>query len=149
MPRSRAVTEAQGEANLLYTPFREMNGIAPQRREALRAEALRVIREAAQPAYAQLLKFMREEYVPGLRTTIAAEALPDGKAYYRAKIREFTTLDMEPGGDPRTRRRGGRAAASGHDRRHAGERLQGRLRRVPEVPAHAIRASTPGPRRNC
>ncbi|HUL18743.1 MAG TPA: DUF885 family protein, partial [Steroidobacteraceae bacterium] len=38
----------------------------------------------------------REEYVPGLRTTLAAEALPDGKAYYRAKIREFTTLDMEP-----------------------------------------------------
>ena len=91
-----AVTEAQGEANLLYTPFREMNGIAPQRREALRAEALRVIREAVQPAYAELLKFMREEYVPGLRTTLAAEALPDGRAYYRAKIREFTTLDMDP-----------------------------------------------------
>ena len=31
-----------------------------------------------------------------MRTTIAAEALPDGKNYYRAKIREFTTLDMEP-----------------------------------------------------
>jgi uncharacterized protein (DUF885 family) len=91
-----AVTDTAGEANLLYTPFKEMNGIAPQRREALRAEALKVIRDSAQPAYAQLLQFMREEYVPGLRTTIAAEALPDGKAYYRAKIREFTTLDMEP-----------------------------------------------------
>ena len=31
-----------------------------------------------------------------MRTTLAAEALPDGKNYYRAKIREFTTLDMEP-----------------------------------------------------
>jgi uncharacterized protein (DUF885 family) len=39
---------------------------------------------------------MRNEYFPGMRTTIAAEALPDGKAYYRAKIREFTTLDMDP-----------------------------------------------------
>ena len=91
-----AVTDTAGEANLLYTPFKEMNGIAAPRREALRAEALNVIRDSAQPAYAQLLQFMREEYVPGLRTTIAAEALPDGKAYYRAKIREFTTLDMEP-----------------------------------------------------
>ena len=44
----------------------------------------------------ELLKFMRNEYVPGMRTTLAAEDLPDGKAYYRAKIREFTTLDMEP-----------------------------------------------------
>jgi uncharacterized protein (DUF885 family) len=31
-----------------------------------------------------------------MRTTIAAEDLPDGKAYYRAKVREFTTLDMDP-----------------------------------------------------
>ena len=91
-----AVIEAPAEKNLLYTPFLEMNGIAPERAQGLRAEALRVIAEAVQPAYRELLKFMREEYVPGMRTTLAAESLPDGKAYYRAKIREFTTLDMEP-----------------------------------------------------
>jgi uncharacterized protein (DUF885 family) len=39
---------------------------------------------------------MRTEYVPGTRTTLAAYDLPDGQAYYRAKIREFTTLDLEP-----------------------------------------------------
>jgi len=91
-----AVTDAAPEANLLYTPFKEMHGIAPQRAAQLRAEAVRVIRDVVQPAYLELLKFMREEYVPGCRTTLAAAALPDGKAYYRAKIREFTTLDMEP-----------------------------------------------------
>ncbi|MGH8132812.1 MAG: DUF885 domain-containing protein, partial [Steroidobacteraceae bacterium] len=42
------------------------------------------------------LTFMRTEYVPGMRTTIAASDLPDGRNYYRAKIREFTTLDMDP-----------------------------------------------------
>ncbi len=49
-----------------------------------------------QPAYRELLAFMRNEYVPGTRTTLAAEDMPDGKAYYRAKIREYTTLDMDP-----------------------------------------------------
>ena len=49
-----------------------------------------------QPAYADLLKFFRDEYVPHTRTTLAAEALPDGKTYYRQKIREFTTLDLSP-----------------------------------------------------
>jgi uncharacterized protein (DUF885 family) len=49
-----------------------------------------------QPAYMKLLAFMRDEYLPGTRTTLAAESLPDGQAYYRAKIREFTTLDMDP-----------------------------------------------------
>jgi uncharacterized protein (DUF885 family) len=91
-----AVTEASPEASLFYTPFKEMNGIAPPKQQELRERAVKTIRDAVQPAYAQLLKFVREEYVPGMRTTIAAEALPDGKNYYRAKIREFTTLDMDP-----------------------------------------------------
>ena len=91
-----AVTEASPEASLFYTPFKEMNGIAPQKQQELREQAVKTIRDVVQPAYAQLLKFVREEYVPAMRTTIAAEALPDGKNYYRAKIREFTTLDMEP-----------------------------------------------------
>ena len=91
-----AVTNATPEASLFYTPFKDMPGIAAAQQASLRAEALQVIRETVQPVYAELLNFMRTEYVPGLRTTLAAQDLPDGKAYYRAKIREFTTLDMEP-----------------------------------------------------
>jgi uncharacterized protein (DUF885 family) len=91
-----AVTSATPEASLFYTPFKDMAGIPAAQQSALRAQAVQVIREVVQPAYVELLKFMRTEYVPGLRTTIAAQDLPDGKAYYRAKIREFTTLDMEP-----------------------------------------------------
>jgi uncharacterized protein (DUF885 family) len=91
-----AVTEASPEASLFYTPFKEMNGIAPKKRQELRERAVKTIRDLVQPAYVELLKFVREEYVPGMRTTLAAEALPDGKKYYRAKIREFTTLDMQP-----------------------------------------------------
>src|SRR6185437_4386821 len=84
------------EGSLFYTPFKDMPGVLPDQQSALRAEAVQVIRDAVQPAYVELLKFMRTQYVPGLRTTLAAQDLPDGKAFYRAKIREFTTLDMEP-----------------------------------------------------
>jgi uncharacterized protein (DUF885 family) len=91
-----AVTNATPEASLFYTPFRDMPGITPAQQAALRAQAVEVIRDVVQPAYVELLKFMRTEYVPGLRTSLAAQDLPDGKAFYRAKIREFTTLDMEP-----------------------------------------------------
>jgi uncharacterized protein (DUF885 family) len=90
------VTEASPEATLFYTPFKEMPGVAAAERDSLRAEAVRTIRDVVQPTYVELLKFMRTEYVPGTRTTLAAYDLPDGQAYYRAKIREFTTLDMEP-----------------------------------------------------
>jgi uncharacterized protein (DUF885 family) len=92
-----AVTEATPEASLFYTPFREMPGIAAERQAQLREQAVKTIRDSVQPAYLELLKFMRTEYIPGTRTTLAAADLPDGKEYYRAKIREFTTLDMDPG----------------------------------------------------
>jgi len=91
-----AVTDATAEASLFYTPFRSMSGIAPADQAALRAQALVVIRDSVQPAYRELLKFMRETYLPATRTTLAAYDLPDGRAFYRAKIKEFVTLDLEP-----------------------------------------------------
>ena len=91
------IAEGKPEESLLYTPFREpMVGVQPNDQVKLKTEAAQVIREIVQPAYADLLKFFRDEYVPHTRTTLAAEALPDGKAYYRQKIREFTTLDLSP-----------------------------------------------------
>jgi len=91
-----AVTEASPEASLFYTPFKDMPGIPAAKQASLREQALHTIQEVVQPAYVELLKFMRTEYVPGMRTTLAATDLPDGRNFYRAKIREFTTLDMDP-----------------------------------------------------
>ncbi len=91
-----AVTEATPEASLFYAPFKDMPGIPAAKQATLRADAVKTIREVVQPAYAELLRFMRTEYVPGTRTTLAAADLPDGRNYYRAKIREFTTLDLDP-----------------------------------------------------
>ena len=91
-----AVTDAAPEKSLYYTPFVEMPGIADADKSALRAQAIAVIRDTVQPAYRALLAFIRDEYIPGTRTTLAAEDMPDGKAWYRAQILEYTTLDMEP-----------------------------------------------------
>jgi len=91
-----AVTNTTPELSLFYTPFKDMPGIGPSDQTALRVQAVEIIRDVVQPAYVELLKFMRTEYVPGCRTTLAAQDLPDGKAFYRAKIREFTTVDMDP-----------------------------------------------------
>ena len=91
-----AVTDATPEASLFYTPFKDMPGVSAADQASLRAEAVTTIRDVVQPVYVQLLKFMRAEYVPGCRTTLAAKDLPDGSNFYRAKIREFTTLDLDP-----------------------------------------------------
>ena len=48
------------------------------------------------PAYARVARFLAETYIPGARTTIAASDLPDGRAFYRAAIRDHLTRDMTP-----------------------------------------------------
>ncbi|HEY2032746.1 MAG TPA: DUF885 family protein [Rhizomicrobium sp.] len=90
------VVNAKPEDSLFYEPFKHMNGVSPDRQTALRAQAVDVIRAQVQPVYAELLKFWNSEYVPGARKTLAADDLPDGKAFYQAQIVEYTTLDMSP-----------------------------------------------------
>jgi uncharacterized protein (DUF885 family) len=90
-----AVANAAPKKTLFYIPFRHMLPTVPAAERAkLRAEAVRAIRGRVQPAYAGLLKFWREDYVVHARTTLAAGDLPNGRAYYRAQIREYTTLDL-------------------------------------------------------
>jgi uncharacterized protein (DUF885 family) len=91
-----AVTDATPQASLFYTPFKEMPGISDADKKDLREQAINTIRDTVQPAYRELLTFFRSEYFPGTRTTLAAYDLPDGQAYYRARIRQFTTLDQDP-----------------------------------------------------
>ncbi|MFC0254521.1 DUF885 domain-containing protein [Massilia consociata] len=80
---------------VFYTPFKAMPASIPAaEQEAMRAQAVKLIREQVQPAYAKVLDFFRNEYVPKARTTLAAESMPGGKAYYQSKIVEFTTTDL-------------------------------------------------------
>ena len=80
-----------------YKPFKDMSDAIPaDQAQALQGQAVQQIRDDIIPAYAKLLTFFRDTYVPQARTTLAAEALPDGKAFYRQQIREYTTLDLSP-----------------------------------------------------
>ncbi len=93
-----AVAELKNpEDSALYKPFKAMPKTLPAAdADALRKEARDAIAKGVIPAYGKLLTFFRNEYLPKARTTLAAESLPDGKAYYRQQIREYTTLDLTP-----------------------------------------------------
>jgi uncharacterized protein (DUF885 family) len=83
------------EDTVWYTPFKEMPATIPMDEQArLRAQGIALIESAVKPAYARALQFFRDDYVPKARTTLAAERLPDGKAYYQSKIVEYTTTGM-------------------------------------------------------
>jgi uncharacterized protein (DUF885 family) len=85
------------EDSSFYAPFATLPSTIPESDAAqLREDAKKVIAKKVIPAYAKLLEFFRKEYVPKARDTLAAEVLPDGKAYYQQQIREYTTLELTP-----------------------------------------------------
>lgn len=90
-----SVVDARPEDTVFYTPFKSMPAAIPAaEQDALRAQAVAAIRSQVQPAYARVLAFMRDDYVPRAREVLAAERLPDGKAYYQSKIVEYTTTSL-------------------------------------------------------
>nr|XP_031857402.1 uncharacterized protein CI109_007181 [Kwoniella shandongensis]KAA5524474.1 hypothetical protein CI109_007181 [Kwoniella shandongensis] len=92
-----SVVEAKTpEDTIYYEPFKSILGSIPAQEQAnLRSKGLEVIRESVLPTYQKLLTFFRDEYFPNTREKLDAESLPNGRAYYLAKIREFTTEPLK------------------------------------------------------
>jgi uncharacterized protein (DUF885 family) len=91
-----SVAEAKSpQDTIYYTPFRTMPANIPLDEQArLREAAVAAIRDSVQPAHAEVLAYVRSEYFPKARVPLAAESLPDGKAYYQSKIVEYTTTSL-------------------------------------------------------
>jgi uncharacterized protein (DUF885 family) len=90
-------TATSAESTIYYKPFEKMPATIPADEQAkLRAQAAEAIQREVIPAYAALLVFFRDVYVPHTTESLAAESLPNGKAYYQSKILEFTTLTLAP-----------------------------------------------------
>ena len=80
-----------------YKAFKDMPATIPANEQAeLRKQGADAIRQSVLPAYAKLLNFYQSEYYPKARTTVAARDLPDGDAFYRSQVREYTTTDLTP-----------------------------------------------------
>lgn len=92
-----AVADAKSpEDSPLYAAFKTMPATIPSAtQDAIRAEARTAVAKAT-PAFVKLRAYLHDDYIPHARTTLAAEAMPDGKAFYRAQIDEYATVDMSP-----------------------------------------------------
>ena len=85
------------EKSSFYKPFETFPSNVPAaEQQALRAEAVSAIRQSVMPAYRKLLGYVANDYIPHTRTSISAHDLPDGDAFYRAQVHEFTTTDLTP-----------------------------------------------------
>lgn len=86
-----------GKDSPFYAPFTLMPASIPAfEQDQLRAEAREVIETIVNPAQTRMLAFLRTEYLAGARASTAARDLPDGVAWYRDQVKEFTTTDLTP-----------------------------------------------------
>jgi uncharacterized protein (DUF885 family) len=83
--------------SVFWKPFAAMPATVPQSDRARLLEAgRRAVATDINQGYRSFLEFMTREYIPRARESIGASELPNGQAFYRNTIREFTTLDLSP-----------------------------------------------------
>ena len=95
LPQLEAMIVAQPEESLFFAPVRAFpEAIGAADRERLTAAYTAAIRDKVTPAYVRLRDFVRDEYLPRTRDTVAWSALPDGQAWYAFYAQEHTTTTM-------------------------------------------------------
>jgi len=83
--------------SLLYTPFTQMpDRISKDDQQRLEAAGRQAILSNVVVGYRRFLDFMEQEYLPACRGSIGASALPNGREFYRHRVRRFTTLEVTP-----------------------------------------------------
>jgi uncharacterized protein (DUF885 family) len=91
----RALREHLGDG-ALSEPFRRLPATIPQEaREKLALDGQAAVMGLA-PSLQQLEDFVRNEYLPAARPSIAASSLPGGAAWYALLVKNATTTDLAP-----------------------------------------------------
>ncbi|MEO0574150.1 MAG: DUF885 family protein [Pseudomonadota bacterium] len=86
-----------GSDNPFFIPMMHFpSNMDAAQKARIEAEAVAAIDAHVVPAFTKLLAFMRNDYLPNARTTLAANVLPDGAAFYQAQILSYTTLELTP-----------------------------------------------------
>ncbi|MBU0913491.1 MAG: DUF885 domain-containing protein [Gammaproteobacteria bacterium] len=96
-PTVRAQVYSDPTQSSLYDPFKTLPAAFSQsEQQQLQQAAKQAIQQTALPAFARLADFLEGDYMQAATESLAAEQLPEGKAYYRHTINTYVTQDMDP-----------------------------------------------------
>ena len=81
----------------MLEPFKEMSSLVPAADQArLRKAATDAFTQKVEPAYQKFHDFLATKYIPGCRTTIGTNKLPNGEKIYAYTTRQQTTTELTP-----------------------------------------------------
>ena len=95
LPQVEAMIVAKPEDSTFFAPVQKFPEAFSAADRARLTEAFSVaIGDELVPAFRRLHDFIRDEYLPHARSTVAWTALPDGEAWYAYFVQEHTTTTM-------------------------------------------------------
>jgi uncharacterized protein (DUF885 family) len=95
IPQMAAMTKTPVEDHPYYAPVKQMPaGFSDADRTRLAGAYAGRIEKKIIPAFRELEKFLKDEYLPASRSSSGIAAIPRGDEFYRAQIRAFTTTDL-------------------------------------------------------
>ncbi len=81
----------------LFAPLTRLPASIPdEERTRLEHAAREALAEKVLPAYRELERYLRNEYLAAPRQSLGISEVPDGRDYYRALVYDHTTLDITP-----------------------------------------------------
>ncbi len=97
IPQFEEMLSATAEASIFYTPIRNLpRQFSKEDQRQLTAEYRDVIDSRLLPAQQRLNRFLRDVYLPASRASAGLGALPNGAAWYLARIKNSTNLALTP-----------------------------------------------------
>ncbi|SHN43162.1 Uncharacterized conserved protein, DUF885 familyt [Duganella sacchari] len=97
LPQFKHLVSATPEANIYYTPITKLPAaFSDADKQRLSAAYRKTVNDKLMPALARLATFLEKEYVPACRTTTGLGAVPDGAAWYQARVANATTTTLKP-----------------------------------------------------
>jgi uncharacterized protein (DUF885 family) len=97
LPQFQQLVSAAPEASIYYTPITKLPAaFSDADKQRLTAAYRKTINDKVMPALVRLSTFLEKEYVPACRTSTGLGALPDGAAWYQARVANATTTTLKP-----------------------------------------------------
>jgi uncharacterized protein (DUF885 family) len=97
LPQFQNLRAATPESSIYYSPAtRFPASFSDADKKKLSAAYLKVVDKGIAPALTRLVNFLQNEYLPASRSSTGWSALPNGTAWYSARIKDSTNLPLSP-----------------------------------------------------
>ncbi len=84
------------EENYYYSPFKKLpETLTTVQKDSVIEAAKSAIQKNVIPEFKKIKQFFETEYLPNTRKVIGVSQTPNGDAYYKSRIKYYTTLDLD------------------------------------------------------